>query len=203
MQSNVPENYPLSWVGNEARWNAITSDYAEIMRDMHHPVLDMASGPEPFAGRFFRMGDIISQDINPQYCRTAHIQGYNTVFSDMRTLPFKGQLFRTVIMRHALTHAAGDDAVVVLAEAYRVLSPGGRCFIEALGLEDMRAAKGHDMGGGTMLRTDGRVWQFYSTNGLSQMARRIGFDIVSAEERKRPLPKLQSRRHVIILIVEK
>lgn len=190
-------------MGNEAHWNAVTSDYAYMMRDISPPVLDIASGPEPFSGRFFRMGKVIALDINPKYCRATHLQGYKTVFSDMRYLPFRDQIFKTVVMRHALTHAAGDDAAVVLTEAYRVLSPNGLCYIEVLGFEDMRAVKGHDMGGGTMLRNDGRIWQFYSIKNLSHMVRSIGFAIVSAEERKKPLPKLKNKRHSIIIIAKK
>ena len=56
---------------------------------------------------------------------------------DMHALPFKGASFDLVVLMHALTYAAKPAQAV--AEAARVLRPGGRLLLSSLGKHEHRA----------------------------------------------------------------
>jgi ubiquinone/menaquinone biosynthesis C-methylase UbiE len=57
------------------------------------------------------------------------ISNVTTVAADMRTLPFEDESFDAVVSNYAFHHLVDADKAIALAEARRVLVPGGRLVV--------------------------------------------------------------------------
>lgn len=103
------------------------------------PVLDIGCGNGQFARFLFGPGrEIIGLDLDWGDLRQAHRSGaYRAVLrADATALPFAAATFASLLANCVLEHIAADEAVI--AEAARVLRPGGRLIftVPAPGLKD-------------------------------------------------------------------
>ena len=88
---------------------------------------------------------------------------------DMHDLPFDDAHFDLVALMHALTYA--DEPSKAVAEAARVLRPGGRLLLTSLASHEHRS----------VVEAYGHVNLGFSEKELSRFATKAGFEIVSCE----------------------
>ena len=88
---------------------------------------------------------------------------------DMHALPFDDAHFDLVALMHALTYA--DEPAKAVAEAARVLRPGGRLLLTSLASHEHRS----------VVEAYGHVNLGFSEKELSRFATKAGFEIVSCE----------------------
>lgn len=96
---------------------------------------------------------------------------------DMHALPFEDGHFDLVVLMHALTYAARP--AVAVAEAARVLRPGGRLLLSSLARHEHRAA----------VEAYGHVNLGFSDKDLRRFMEKAGLEIASSESvtrEKRP-----------------
>lgn len=108
---------------------------------------------------------------------------------DMHALPFDDGHFDLVVLMHALTYA--DQPAQAVAEAGRVLRPGGRLLLTSLARHEHRS----------VVESYGHVNLGFSEKELQKFATRGGFEIISCETvtRERRPPHFE----VIALIARK
>jgi ubiquinone/menaquinone biosynthesis C-methylase UbiE/DNA-binding transcriptional ArsR family regulator len=110
--------------------------------------------------------------------RLAHFDNVEVLHGDMHALTVDANRFDLVLMLHALTYSEHPSKAV--AEAARVLRPGGRLLAVTLGKHDHRAV---------VEPFDHRNLGF-TQQELNDLARRAGLDVVSctrlSRERKAP-----------------
>ena len=108
---------------------------------------------------------------------------------DMHALPFEDGHFDLVVLMHALTYA--DEPARAVAEAARVLRPGGRLLLTSLARHQHRS----------VVESYGHVNLGFSEKQLQKFATRGGFEILSCETvtRERRPPHFE----VIALIARK
>ncbi len=97
--------------------------------------LDLGCGPGAFAD-LFAGDDYVGADLNGRYIDHArrHCRG-TFIVSDARKVELPDQRFDQVLIFGLLHHLSDDDTRAVLAEAKRLLAPGGRL----LAIEDIPA----------------------------------------------------------------
>ncbi|MBD9368911.1 metalloregulator ArsR/SmtB family transcription factor [Xanthomonas sp. XNM01] len=88
---------------------------------------------------------------------------------DMHALPFGDASFDLVVLMHALTYAAKPAQAV--AEAARVLRPGGRLLVTSLGRHEHRA----------VVETYGHVNLGFSAKDLKKFVEKAGLEVQSLE----------------------
>ena len=97
--------------------------------------LDLGCGPGEFAGEFAG-GDYVGADLNARYIAHARrTQPGAFVVTDARNVDLPDRRFDQVLIFGLLHHLPDDDVRAVLAEARRLLVPGGR----VLAIEDIPA----------------------------------------------------------------
>jgi len=107
-------------------------------------VLDIASGDGVTAellaphARSFVCIDASHKVVAAAQTRLAAYRNVRVLEHDMHDLPFDAASFDLVLMMHALTYA--ERPAVAVAEAARVLRPGGRMLATALARHEHRAA---------------------------------------------------------------
>ena len=96
------------------------------------PVLDLGSGTGSAARYLWTRGHgrIVGLDLSLGMLRTAPpIAGLQAVQGDMRAVPIASGTFGAVVAFYSLHHLARRDLPTALAEAKRVLRPGGRFLL--------------------------------------------------------------------------
>ncbi|MGO4779349.1 class I SAM-dependent methyltransferase, partial [Lysobacter sp. 2RAB21] len=88
---------------------------------------------------------------------------------DMHALPFDDETFDLVVLMHALTYA--EHPAQAVAEAGRVLRPGGRVLVTSLAKHEHRGA----------VEAFGHVNLGFAEKDLQKFATKAGFDIVSCQ----------------------
>ena len=146
-------------------------------------VLDIASGDgvlaellAPHAGRY------VCVDSSPRVVAAARerlrrFRNVEVLEGDMHALPFTEPGFDLVVLMHALTYA--EKPAQAVAEAARVLRPGGRLLLSSL------ARHGHR----NVVEAYGHVNLGFTDKELRRFATRVGLELVSAEtvtREKRP-----------------
>jgi len=112
--------------GQERRLNLIRR-YAPL--EGRH-VLDAGCGVGMYAAAFRRFTDAAyGVDLDPEKIAQAAESGTNLVVAFVEALPFAGCSFDVVLSHEVIEHVSEDRAA--LAEAVRVLKPGGRLVIYA------------------------------------------------------------------------
>lgn len=97
--------------------------------------LDLGCGPGEFAG-MFEGGDYVGADLNARYVEHARrTRKGSFLHADARRLDLPDARFEQVLIFGLLHHLPDDDVRAVLAEAARVVVPGGRI----LAIEDIPA----------------------------------------------------------------
>jgi SAM-dependent methyltransferase len=121
------------------RWTTGAAGFAETEDALLEPLLPLVEEPALEIGcgegnnlvRLARRGRWVGVDLHPPKVRFAarNVAGAHFAAADATALPFRTASFRTVFVRDLLHHMA--DPAPVLAEAMRVLAPGGRfCLLE-------------------------------------------------------------------------
>jgi ubiquinone/menaquinone biosynthesis C-methylase UbiE len=97
--------------------------------------LDLGCGPGEFADEFAG-DDYVGADLNPRYIEHArHTRPGTFVVTDARKVDLPDRRFDQILIFGLLHHLPDDDVRAVLAEARRLLVPGGRL----LAIEDIPA----------------------------------------------------------------
>lgn len=92
-----------------------------VLPHVHGRLLDIGCGENALVKAYEREGTGV--DVHPW-------PGVDLVTKDASELPFDGESFDTVTIVAALNHMANREAV--LAEAHRLLTPGGRLVVTTL-----------------------------------------------------------------------
>lgn len=97
--------------------------------------LDLGCGPGEFSG-MFEGGDYVGADLNSRYVEHARrTRKGSFLHADARRLELPAARFQQVLIFGLLHHLPDEDVRAVLAEACRVLAPGGRILV----IEDIPA----------------------------------------------------------------
>ena len=123
-------------------WEALARSALPLLAPGH--VLDIASGDGVLAellaphAREYICIDASARVVNAATERLRKFANVEVREGDMHALPFEDGHFDLVVLMHALTYA--DRPQVAVAEAVRVLRPGGRLLLSSLARHEHRAA---------------------------------------------------------------
>ena len=123
-------------------WEALARSALPLLAPGH--VLDIASGDGVLAellaphAREYICIDASARVVNAASERLRKFANVEVREGDMHALPFEDGHFDLVVLMHALTYA--DRPQVAVAEAARVLRPGGRLLLSSLARHEHRAA---------------------------------------------------------------
>ena len=138
-------------------------------------VLDIASGDgvlaellAPHANRYVCL-DASSKVVVAASERLRRLKNVEVREGDMHALPFDDAHFDLVVLMHALTYA--DQPAQAVAEAARVLRPGGRLLLTSLARHEHRSA----------VEAYGHVNMGFSEKELTRFASKPGLDIVNCQ----------------------
>lgn len=147
-------------------------------------VLDIASGDGAMADLLAQQAqsidclDVSEKVVAAGRQRSAHLPNVNFHLGDMHALPFADASFDTVLLLHALTYS--NEPKKVIAEAARVLSPGGRLVCATL----------HHHDHADHVRAYGHVQPGFLPKTLRKWFEQTGLDVsfcdVTSIERKAP-----------------
>jgi len=138
-------------------------------------VLDIASGDgvlaeliAPHAQRYVCI-DTSARVVAMASERLRRLPNVEVREGDMHTLPFTAASFDLVVLMHALTYA--DKPAQAVAEAARVLRPGGRLLLSSLGKHEHRAA----------VEAYGHVNLGFSAKELRKFCEKAGLEVATVE----------------------
>ena len=146
-------------------------------------VLDIASGDGVLAelvaphAKTYVCADMSPRVVAAARERLRRYKNVEVMEADMHALPFPEPRFDLVVLMHALTYAERPAAAV--AEAARVLRPGGRLLVTSLARHEHRSA----------VETFGHVNLGFSSRDLARFAQRAGLSVITNTEitrEKRP-----------------
>jgi len=138
-------------------------------------VLDIASGDgvlaellAPHAHRYVCL-DASTKVVMAASERLRRLRNVEVREGDMHALPFEDAHFDLVVLMHALTYA--DQPAQAVAEAVRVLRPGGRLLLTSLAKHEHRSA----------VEAFGHVNLGFSERDLQRFATKAGAEVLSCE----------------------
>ncbi len=138
-------------------------------------VLDIASGDgvlaellSPHAERYVCI-DSSQRVVNAASERLRRFENVEVIEGDMHTLPFPDASFDLVVLMHALTYA--EKPAKAVAEAARVLRPGGRLLLSSLARHEHRA----------VVEAYGHVNLGFTERELRRFAEKAGLTIANCE----------------------
>lgn len=148
-QRSVEQNWADTVAGDMERhyspgrtWEALARSALPLLQP--GDVLDIASGDgvlaellAPHARRYVCV-DASAKVVTAAADRLRRFSNVEVHAGDMHALPFAPAMFDLVVLMHALTYSARPAAAV--AEAARVLRPGGRLLLSSLAQHEHRAA---------------------------------------------------------------
>ncbi len=162
-------------------WEALARSALPLLAPGH--VLDIASGDGVLAellaphAREYICIDSSTRVVNAATERLRRFPNVQVREGDMHALPFADDHFDLVVLMHALTYAARP--AVAVAEAARVLRPGGHLLLSSLAEHAHRAA----------VEAYGHVNLGFSDKDLRQFVQKAGLRIANSEtvtREKRP-----------------
>ena len=174
-------------------WEALARSALPLLKP--GDVLDIASGDgvlaellAPHSHRYVCL-DSSTKVVLAASERLRKLKNVEVREGDMHALPFEDGHFDLVVLMHALTYA--DEPARAVAEAARVLRPGGRLLLTSLARHEHRS----------VVESYGHVNLGFSEKQLQKFATRGGFEILSCETvtRERRPPHFE----VIALIARK
>ncbi|MHB0998360.1 MAG: class I SAM-dependent methyltransferase [Armatimonadota bacterium] len=111
-------------------------------------------------------------ELGASYARS--VLGLDPVLGSFPEYKFNAESFDVVVMKHVLEHI--PNPVVALAEAYRILRPGGVILVESPNFNSlMRRVKGPEWIG---LQPSQHLWQL-TPSSISRMLKKTGFGSIS------------------------
>ena len=119
----LPPDYdsdPGRWQSHQAPWDV----HDVIAPELRGPVLDVGCGEGRLASRLGEAVRWVGVDSSPTQLAANPYRP--AVLADMRALPFRDRAFAEVTHLWCLYHL--DDPALAIAEAARVLAPGGRYY---------------------------------------------------------------------------
>ncbi len=138
-------------------------------------VLDIASGDgvlaellSPHAERYVCI-DSSQRVVNAASERLRRFENVEVIEGDMHALPFPDASFDLVVLMHALTYA--EKPAKAVAEAARVLRPGGRLLLSSLARHEHRA----------VVEAYGHVNLGFTERELRRFAEKAGLTIANCE----------------------
>lgn len=192
MEAHIRSTTGKSLAGAYARWrnsaigritdkleHARLLEMAGAIRDRR--VLDIGCGDGALATRLARQGAFVTGvDIDPEMLNrarenAAEIPALSLVLADARSLPFADCKFDLVIASALLCFVENRSAVV--AEAARVLNPGGRLIVGELGLWSLW--NGIRRIRGWLGAANWRSAHFFTASALKKLARGAGLTPVA------------------------
>lgn len=118
--------------------------------------------------------------------RMVHEQGLRCVrvmVADACALPFADASFDVVVAFHVLEHLLEADRTTAIREIRRVLKPGGRVFVRAFSVNDMRFGKGKEVEPATFRRKSGVVYHYFAEAELDGLFKAFRIKKRSLERR--------------------
>lgn len=154
-------------------WEALARSALPLLQP--GDVLDIASGDgvlaellAPHSHRYVCL-DASTKVVAAASERLRKLRNVEVREGDMHALPFAPETFDLVVLMHALTYA--EQPAQAVAEAARVLRPGGRVLLTSLARHEHRGA----------VEAFGHVNLGFTEKDLQKFATKAGFDIVSCQ----------------------
>ncbi|MGH9047239.1 MAG: class I SAM-dependent methyltransferase [Acidimicrobiales bacterium] len=172
----VYEHRATEWI---ARRGEATDGLGVRFRELsgEGPVADLGCG----AGRYFAEigGHLIGMDATSAMLALAQRRDRPLVRGDLEVLPFKSGTLAGVFARNSYVHLAKERVRPALAEALRVLRPGGVLFATLIEGD----YEGHELPGDDFT---GRFFACWQEAELTSVLESLGFVFVSTEVTGRP-----------------
>ncbi|MGY3264761.1 ArsR/SmtB family transcription factor [Lysobacter sp. HA35] len=153
-------------------WEALARSALPLMET--GDVLDIASGDgvlaeliAPHSSRYVCL-DASSKVVLAASERLRRLSNVEVIEGDMHALSFDDGSFDLVVLMHALTYA--DEPAKAVAEAARVLRPGGRLLLSSLAKHEHRA----------VVEAYGHVNLGFSEKDLQRFATKAGLEVLSS-----------------------
>ncbi|MEG0309064.1 MAG: class I SAM-dependent methyltransferase [Clostridium sp.] len=113
-----------------------------------------------------------------------HNTDLNIIYGDMKKIPFNNEVFSFLFSYNTSVHIRKDDFLLVLLEFYRVLKPGGLCYVNFLSEECDSYGKGNQVSGGEFVDIEDNEEVFYCHYKDNEIEQHFDkFEIIYKEKR--------------------
>ncbi len=150
-----------------------------------------AGGSNPPLSLFYEFGyETYGIEISKEQLEKANIfciehnTDLNIIFGDMRKIPFENEFFSFLYSYNTSVHMKKEDFSLALSEFYRVLKPGGLCYVNFLGEECDTYGIGKEIGEGEFLQiedNDEVIYCHYKDNEIEQIFTK--FEVIYKEKK--------------------
>ena len=168
--------------GSAPEWSKRRGQAADSLGQMFRdragpgPVADVGCG----AGRYLAQlgAGVVGVDVTAAMLALARAHGHPLVRADLESLPFADGALAGAFARHSYLHLPKARLAPAVAEARRVLRPGGLLFMTLL----QGSYEGHDLPGDDF---PGRYFACWTEAELSAALATVGFVDIHVEETAR------------------
>lgn len=160
------EGWDRLYTGDSRPWKGGSQDLLEI----DGAVLELGVGNGKGLSLFSENARPIGLDFSRQAlisCREWH--RIPLVLGDAMALPFRDGCFPFISASHVLGHLLTKERERAVAEIARVLSPGGKVFVNVFGEEDMRCGSGREVEERTYERGNGIICHYFLENEVNEL----------------------------------
>jgi SAM-dependent methyltransferase len=133
-------SYPEDF-GAEFHWREMRRTALLVSRES--PLVDIGCGSGLISQLIQSKVSYVGIDFNPNYL-AANWKGRTVdgkIGGNVLRLPFQDSSFRTALLLHVIEHFPAEKQILLLREAYRVLSRRGRLVISTPNLDTLRNAE--------------------------------------------------------------
>lgn len=130
-QSQVLRTYNKKPISNDL-WEFTINQIDEVFKvEPDEIILDLCSGNGLLSKHFVgRGGSVVSVDISEELLsEISHIDGIETIQSDIRNVNFKEESFDKIILYAGIQYLTYKEAAILLKNIYKWLKPKGIVFI--------------------------------------------------------------------------
>jgi SAM-dependent methyltransferase len=149
------------------------------------PVLELGCGNGK-ALKPLRAAGVDAVGLDVSWHILARLDG-KRVLADASWLPFAAGAFTAVLDIHCTGHLLSGGRARAVADAFRVLRPGGHLLMERLSVADLRGQQGSEVPGEPNVRAvqDGRTTHFSTVGSLVAEGEAAGFTALHADSHRR------------------
>lgn len=166
------------------RWRGTTNFKLDLPEGSR--ILEVGCGNGKHLSSLFNKGfELYAIDVSPTAISLAKERAKlfkakaNITVGDLCTLNFQRNFFDVVFLFHIVGHLNLSEREAAIAEAYRVLKPGGLCYFKGFERTDLRSGKGEEVEPGTF-RKGNNVWvHYFEEKEVREAFQREGFNMES------------------------
>ena len=164
-------------------------------------VLDVGCGNGKLFSPLVRADyDVFGLDVSGNALRD--LAAFNVVQGDARHLPFKSETFDAAVCYDVLQHLLSAERLDAVKEMRRILRPGGKLFVQAFGIGDMRYG-GIPVEPDTFRRQSGIIYHYFSEEELRGLLSDFELLKMDSAVSHKTFRGEDFKRHKIALVAQK